>query len=47
MKHNMDQASIDALVEYRNAGNKLIEVKVDYPCNNHSTNGGTKKTEEQ
>ena len=43
----MDQASIDALVEYRNAGNKLIEVKVDYPCNNHSTNGGTKKTEEQ
>jgi len=31
--------------DYRNAGNESIEVKVDYPNNNHNTNGGTKKVE--
>ncbi len=33
----------DKLREYKDAGNSRIDVIVDYPTDNHSTNGGTKK----
>ena len=36
----------DKLKEYREAGNTSIDVKVEYPNEDHKTNGGTKKTNE-
>jgi hypothetical protein len=39
----VEKAFFDQLNSYRDAGNENIEVQIDYPTNNHNTNGGTKK----
>lgn len=41
--HEVDTELFDKLNEYREAGNSSIDVKVDYPNQNHKTNGGTEK----
>ena len=39
----VEGAFFEQLINYRMEGNESIEVKVDYPSDNHITNGGTKK----
>ncbi len=41
----VESSFFEMLINYRNAGNKSIDVKIDYPNNNYNTNGGTKKEE--
>ncbi len=33
----------DDLRKYQKQGNSSLEVKVEYPTNNHNTNGGTEE----
>jgi hypothetical protein len=39
--HEIESRFFDDIQRFRQEGNNEIEVKIDYPSNNHSTNGGT------
>ncbi|MCB6231893.1 hypothetical protein LIS90_11600 [Flavobacterium psychrophilum] len=42
--HEIETQFFDDLLKFRSEGNDVLEVKVQYPSKNHSTNGGTEKT---